>query len=126
MCVYEPAEPLSSPPPSFDEFLSAAPTSAAAASPHEDTGTPHETHARTTHTHTSTHTLSVAHKASWEQIKNTDLSVSYWLEGDASIHLLLQLHLSAVCQTFLTNPESVIGHGLQSSALLQEVTHLRR
>lgn len=86
MCVCEPAEPLSSPPPSFDDFLSAAPTSAAAASPHEDVCTPHETHERTTHTHT----LSVAHKASWEMDQtHTDLSVSYWLEGDASLHLLL-------------------------------------
>lgn len=29
-------------------------------------------HTRGLHTHTSTHTLSVTHKASWEQIKNTE------------------------------------------------------
>lgn len=65
MCVCEPAEPLSSPPPSFDDFLSAAPTSAAAASPHEVVRTPHETHGKTTHTHTQTDAnvcVTVAHE----------------------------------------------------------------
>lgn len=38
---------------------------------------------------------------------NTQKSVSYWMEGNVILHLLLQLSLAAVCQTFLPNPDTV-------------------